>query len=252
MPAPHAHRAGTDYLGKSGAKDLVGGDPLYGDWLYQGDDMLGQILNALDRQGLAENTLVIATSDNGAEHRAYPPLRGSKRSIYEGGHRVPFVARWPGKVKAGATHNDTVCLNDLMATAADLVGARLPDNAGEDSVSLLPALLGTPGAHRATRRFTSPRRVIWRSARATWKLVFLSDGTCELYDLSTDLGESQDVSAANPERIARLTQLMRRFIERGRSTPGGIQKNDAVISLGEKGKEPTRKFTPGDRKKPRP
>ena len=147
-------------VGKSGAQDLVKKDPKYGDWVYQGDAMLGQILDALERNDLADNTLIIATSDNGAEHRAYAPLRESKRSIYEGGHRVPFVARWPGKVKPGSVNDHTICLNDLMATAAEIVGAKTPDNAGEDSVSLLPEFLGTAktAAREATVHQSSDRR----------------------------------------------------------------------------------------------
>ncbi len=89
VPAP-------EFVGKSGAVDVVRKDPKYGDWVYQGDAMLGQILDALERNKFADNTLVIATSDNGAEHRPYPPLRESKRSIYEGGHRVPFVRALAG------------------------------------------------------------------------------------------------------------------------------------------------------------
>jgi arylsulfatase A-like enzyme len=100
----------------------VKNDPQYGDWLYQGDAMLGKLVEALDRKNLAENTLIIDTSDNGAENRSYKPLRDSKRSIYEGGHRVPFIARWPGKVKPGSINHHTVCLNDLMATAAEISG----------------------------------------------------------------------------------------------------------------------------------
>ncbi len=146
----------AEFTGKSGATDVVKNDPKYGDWLYEGDAFLGQIMSALERNHLAENTLLIATSDNGAEHRAYPPLRESKRSIYEGGHRVPFVARWPGKVQAGSVNDHTVCLNDLLSTAAEITGATIPDNAAEDSVSLLPELLALPEAAFERRRFISP------------------------------------------------------------------------------------------------
>ncbi|NBS05306.1 MAG: arylsulfatase, partial [Verrucomicrobia bacterium] len=122
---PHEPVAPTDeFIGKSNAKDLVKNDPKYGDWLFEGDAFFGRILEALERNHLAENTLIIVTSDNGAEHRAYEPLRDSKRSIYEGGHRVPFIVRWPGKVKPGAVNDHTVCLNDLMATAAEITGAK--------------------------------------------------------------------------------------------------------------------------------
>lgn len=104
---------------------------------------MGQVLEALERNHLADNTLVIATSDNGAAGRVYEPLRGCKTQIYERGLRVPFLARWPGKIKLGSTCNDIVCLNDLIATCAELLSAKLPDNAAEDSVSILPDLLVT-------------------------------------------------------------------------------------------------------------
>lgn len=224
VPAP-------EFVGKSGAKDLVRQDAKYGDWLYQGDAMLGQLLAALDRHGLADNTLVVATSDNGAEQRAYAPLRESKRSIYEGGHRVPFVARWPGKIKAGTVNDHTVCLNDLMATAAEIVGAKLPANAGEDSVSLLPEFLGT--AKTPVREATVHQSMAGDLAirQGAWKLVFLKGNKQELYHVQTDLSETTDVAAAHPEIVARLTALMKTTIATGRSTPGAPQKNDAPVSL---------------------
>ncbi len=229
------------FAGKSGAQDLVGKDPKYGDWLYQGDAMLGRILEALERNQLAGNTLVIVTSDNGAEHRAYPPLRESKRSIYEGGHRVPFVARWPGRVKPGTVNEHTICLNDLMATAAEIIGAQLPDNAGEDSVSLVSELLGTAerGAREATVHQSAAGDLAIR--RGPWKLVFLKGGRRELYHLETDLGETQDVLAANAEIAAELTAMLRTTIDRGRSTPGAAQTNDFDLALPEDGRDPPRK-----------
>jgi arylsulfatase A-like enzyme len=215
-----------EFTGRSGAQDLVRKDPKYGDWLYQGDAMLGQILEALDRNKLSGNTLVIAASDNGAEHRAYAPLRESKRSIYEGGHRVPFVARWPGKVKPGSVNDHTICLNDFMATAAEILGVKLPDNAGEDSVSLVSELLGTAktAAREATVHQSSSGDLSIR--QGPWKLVFLKSGKRELYNLQTDLGETQDIAAANAETVLRLTELMQSYIDRGRSTPGAAQSND--------------------------
>lgn len=224
VPAP-------EFIGKSGAQDLVGKDGKYGDWVYQGDAMLGQLLAALDRHGFTDNTLVIATSDNGAEQRAYAPLRESKRSIYEGGHRVPFVARWPGKIKAGSTNAHTVCLNDLMATAAEIVGAQLPANAGEDSVSLLPEFLGT--ARTPVREATVHQSMTGDLAirQGAWKLVFLKGSKQELYNVQTDLSETTDVAAAHPDVVARLTALMKTAIDTGRSTPGAPQKNDAPMSL---------------------
>jgi arylsulfatase A-like enzyme len=221
----------AQFLGKSGAVDSVKKDPKYGDWLYQGDAMLGEILDALDRNHLAENTLVIATSDNGAEHRAYEPLRDSKRSIYEGGHRVPFVARWPGKVKAGSVNDHTVCLNDLMATAAEMAGAEIPDHAGEDSVSLIPELLGASetGVREATIHQSAAGDLALRQGR--WKLIFKKGGNRELHDLNSDLSETKDVLTANSEVAAKMTVLMQDYINKGRSTPGAAQKNDFDLSI---------------------
>ncbi|MBI2477257.1 MAG: sulfatase-like hydrolase/transferase [Planctomycetia bacterium] len=207
-------------------------DPKYGDWVYQGDAMLGQILDALERNKLADDTLVIATSDNGAEHRPYPPLRESKRSIYEGGHRVPFVVRWPGQVEAGSVTDETVCLNDLIATAAEIVGAKLPDDAGEDSHSLLPLLRRGKTAREATVHQSSTGDLALR--QGPWKQLFFKDGRRELYDLQTDVSETRDVSADNPQITERLTRTMQSYIDRGRSTRGVEQQNDATLSLDEK------------------
>lgn len=225
VPAP-------EYLGKSGAEDVVKGDPKYGDWVYQGDAMLGQILEALERNKLTENTLVIATSDNGAEQRPYPPLRESKRSIYEGGHRVPLVARWPGQVKAGSVTDATVCLNDFMATAAEIVAAKLPDDAAEDSLSLL-TLLRTGTTESPVREATVHQSSSGDLAirQGPWKLVFFKNGRRELYNLQSDLSETQDVLADHSVTAEHLTHLMQGYIDRGRSNPGADQKNEAKLSL---------------------
>jgi hypothetical protein len=221
----------VEFAGKSGAQDLVKKDPKYGDWLYEGDAFLGKILEALERNHLAENTLVIATSDNGAEHRAYAPLRESKRSIYEGGHRVPFIVRWPGKVKPGSVNEHTVCLNDLMATAAEITGAKIPDNAGEDSVSLLPELLGTSkdGTREATVHQSAAGDLALR--QGPWKMIYLKSGQRELYNLQNDLSETKNVLAANGEVAAKMTTLMQGYITNGRSTVGPVQKNDFDLAI---------------------
>ncbi len=204
VPAP-------EYVGQSGAEDVVKHHPQYGDWVYQGDAMLGQILDALQRNGLAENTLVIAASDNGAERRPYPPLRDSKRSIYEGGHRVPMVARWPGQVQPGSVTDQTVCLNDLMATAAEIVETDLPDDAGEDSVSLLSLLrqrVGETPVREGTVHQSMAGDLALR--QGPWKQIFFKDGRRELYNLQSDLSETRDLSSENSEVTKKLTQTMQR------------------------------------------
>ncbi len=232
MCPPHTPVApAPEFVGKSGAKDEVKNDKEYGDWVYQGDHMLGQLLDALERRGLAGNTLVIATGDNGAAGRAYAPLRASKSSIYEGGHRVPFLARWPGQIKPGSVSNETICLNDLMATSAEIIGAKLPENAGEDSVSILPALNGS--AKKPLREATihqAPNRDL-AIRQGPWKLIFFGNGERALYNLQTDLSETKNVANANPEVVKRFTTLMNQYIADGRSTAGAPQKNEASMSL---------------------
>ncbi len=220
VPAP-------DFVGKGG---VSGNERQYADWIYQGDHMLGQILDTLDRSGLAQNTLVIATGDNGAANRPYPPLRESKSSIYEGGHREPFVAHWPGKIEPGSVNHQTICLNDFFATCADVLGAGLPDNAAEDSVSILPCLLGT--ATKPVREATvhqAPGGLAIR--QGPWKLVFHRSGKRELYNLESDISETMNVASANGEAVERLTELMQSYIDRGRSTPGAAQQNEFELSV---------------------
>jgi hypothetical protein len=148
LASPHTPIVPTkEWQGKSGLGS-------YGDFVLQTDWSIGEVLRALDEQGLAANTLVIVTSDNGCSPQAGFPellakghnpnfvLRGHKADVYEGGHRVPFLVRWPGHAAAGTPSPQTICLTDFMRTAAEIVGASLPDNAAEDSVSFLPALLG--------------------------------------------------------------------------------------------------------------
>ncbi|MGN6137228.1 MAG: sulfatase family protein [Aureliella sp.] len=228
----------ADFVGQSGGVDVAGkglkgeaNPERYPDWLFQGDAMLGEIMRVLDARGLAENTLLIATSDNGAEHRAYAPLRESKRSIYEGGHRVPLVARWPGKAKAGSTWKHPVCLNDLLATAAEITGANVPPSAGEDSVSFLPALLGS--TDQATRQSTLHQSMAGDLAlrQGPWKLVCKVDGSRELFNLDVDLSETNNVLAAHAEIAAKLFALLEHQISAGRSTPGEAQQNDFQLSI---------------------
>ena len=220
-----------EYQDKSGQR-------AYGDWILQGDAVVGQILDALDRHHLAANTLVIVTSDNGAAGRVYPPLRGCKTDIWEGGHRVPFIARWPDTIKPGRVCDDTICLNDLLATCAEITGAKVPDTAAEDSVSILPDLLGTANkpVREATIHQSSHGDLAIR--QGIWKLVFMNNGRKQLYNLKEDIGEKNDVSAKYPGNVITLTELMQHYIDVGRSTPGKPQHNGIPTSLsGRRGKK---------------
>jgi arylsulfatase A len=225
LSQPHTPIApAPEFSGKSG-------QGAYGDWILQGDAVVGQVLDALDRHHLADNTLLLVSSDNGAAGRVYPPLRGCKTTIWEGGHREPFFARWPGRIKPGSVCDDTICLNDLLATCAEIVGVKLPDNAAEDSASILPDLLGAAkGPVREATVHQSPQGDL-AIRQGPWKLVFLASGTKELYNLKDDLGETKDLAVGQPEIVARLTRVMQQYIDRGRSTPGSPQKNGVNLSL---------------------
>ena len=267
--APHTPiRPDKPFQGKSQAGP-------YGDLVHQVDWTLGQILGTLERTGLAQNTLVILSSDNGSPQRAGDPFlhgkeafvpgavlklyghnpsgiyRGMKWNIWEGGHRVPLMVRWPGKVKAGSTCTHTVCLTDWMRSLAVLTGYHLPDNAGEDSHDLLALLLGNSdaGALRpATVHHSSmagPAFALGNGfaiRQGKWKLI-LGVGPHgrtkqrvkglppdhppgELYDMEADPREKNNLWQEKPDVVQRLTGLLKQYQDSGRSTPGAKQRND--------------------------
>ncbi len=228
MCPPHTPIApAATFAGKSGVNGKEG---RYGDWIYQGDHMLGQILAALDRTGQAGRTLVIATGDNGAAKRPYAPLREAKSSIYEGGHREPFVARWPGDIEPGSVSQQTICLNDLFATCAEILGQAVPADAAEDSVSFLSVLRGQQdGPVREATVHQAPGGLAIR--QGPWKLVFHRSGERELFNLQLDVGETANCFADQPQVVKNMTARMQEYIDRGRSTPGPAQDNDFQISL---------------------
>ena len=218
----------AEFVGKSGMADKEG---KYADWVHQGDHMLGQIMDALKRTGQEKNTLLIATGDTGAARRPYPPVREANRSLYAGGPREPFVARWPGKINAGSVNHDVICLNDLFATCADIIGDDLPPDAAEDSVSILPGLLGkTTGPIREATIHQAPAGLAIR--QGPWKLIMYRNGKRELYNLKYDISETRDRFKANTEVAERLHKLMQSYIDRGRSTPGPVQKNEFELPFG--------------------
>ena len=231
----------------------------YADFVMQTDASVGEVLGALDRAGLATNTLVFFASDNGCSpsanfaelaakgHHPSGPLRGMKADIFDGGHRVPFLVRWPGRVKTGSTSDQLVCLGDFMATCADVLGAKLPDTAAEDSVSLLPALLGQDRAPLREALVHHSINGSFAIRQGRWKLELCPDsggwsapkpGSAEvkslpkvqLYDLTDALDEQKNLQAEHPEIVARLTRLLENYIADGRSTPGRPQTNDVKVS----------------------
>jgi arylsulfatase A-like enzyme len=222
----------------------------YADFVMETDAVVGQVLEALEKSGAAERTLVVFTSDNGCApysgakelekmgHFPSGPLRGYKSDVWEGGHREPFIVRWPGVVKAGSVCGQLVQQADLMTTFADILGAKLPDGAGEDSVSLLPLLKGEDRAVREHAVNCSANGVPG-IRRGSWKLILApgsggwskgdSDQPVQLYNLADDLGEAKNLAAEQPERVAEMKALLEKLITDGRSTPGKPQKNDVEV-----------------------
>ena len=211
----------------------------YGEFVIETDWHVGRILEFLDRERLAENTLVVFTSDNGPEttwkqraakfkHQSNGQYREGKRSIYEGGHRVPFFVRWPqGIAKPGRTFDGPVCQTDLLATLAEMLGVSLPASAGEDSQSFLTALTeGTTRQRVPMIHHSSNGGFAIRDGR--WKLVMGVNRSKkrELYDLSSDSGEHRNVVAENLEIAKRLERALTRIVVNGRSTPGDSVPND--------------------------
>ncbi len=232
----------------------------YGDFVMQTDAAVGDVLRALDEAGIADKTLVVFTSDNGCSPQANVPellakghnpshvFRGLKADIFDGGHRVPFLVRWPGIVKPGTRCDRTVCLTDILATAADLTGMKLPDDAGEDSVSLMPCLRGaTNGPFReATVHHSINGSFSIRQGQ--WKLALCRDSggwsaprpgspaakalpPLQLFDLEADVAEAKNVAPEHPDIVERMTRLLQSYMDRGRSTPGPSQPNDRAVSV---------------------
>lgn len=237
--SPHAPIVPSpEFVGKSRA----GG---YGDFMVQTDDKVGRILRALEEHGFAGNTLVIFTADNGAEHYAYErirryghrssgPLRGMKRDLWEGGHRVPFIVRWPGVVKAGTVSDALISQVDLMATLAAVVEATLPDGTAPDSYNLLPVWKNnSPSPRRSIVHNTNKGAYAVR--HDNWVLVATRTGGVtrvpewfdaengyvrhdhagELYDLSVDLAQKHNLYAQRPETVAELTALLEQIRAQG-------------------------------------
>ena len=245
------------WQGKSGIS-------LYADFMMETDDAIGQVIQALEKNGIAENTLVIVTSDNGcspsadyetlAKHGHNPSanLRGHKADIFDGGHRIPFLVQWPAVVKAGSKTEALTGMWDFMATAAEIAGAKLPDHAAEDSISFL-SLLKDPSSKPVRDHLVSHSiNGTFAIREGKWKLILAPDSggwseprpagaragkkkasptpaaelpPIQLYDLSTDIGETKNLHAEHPDVVKRLTEKLEKLIKDGRTTPGAPQKN---------------------------
>ena len=229
----------------------------HGDFIFELDYVVGRLMSKLDQLGYGENTLVIFTSDNGPEvptvidmrkthkHDGARPWRGVKRDQWEGGHRVPFIARWPKKIKDGSTSAQTICLTDVMATCAALTGATIPPNAAEDSYNILPVLLGQ-AVDKPVREYTLHQTISLALAirHGNWKYLDhkgsggnnygregewgmkqfalperAPDAPGQLYDLSKDPGETTNLYNEYPEIVKALKGKLEEYKTSGRSAP---------------------------------
>ena len=246
IPGPHAPWAtASEFKGKSGAGQ-------YGDYVMNVDALIGQVLATLDKLKLKEDTLVIFSSDNGPVwypqdiakfgHRAAGPWNGMKGALTDAGHRMPFIASWPGKIPAGGSCGELICFADLMATLAALLGEKLPHDAGEDSFDFSPLLRGEKPASPIRRGMVHVNYGSYTLAirDGDWKLILpalayaVKDGTItpdtivettgkgpndkfQLYHLRTDPGESTNVFTQEPAKANELFTVLKADLARGRS-----------------------------------
>ncbi|MDZ4851433.1 MAG: arylsulfatase [Pirellulaceae bacterium] len=233
--SPHAPIVPTkEFEGRSQANG-------YGDFMVQTDDTVGRVLAALEKHGFSKNTLVIFTADNGPEkyaydrvknyqHRSMGPLRGLKRDLWEGGHRVPFVVRWPGIVPAGRVSNELIGQIDIFATIAAIVGSETPTGSAEDSLNQLALFKGTgPSARESIVHNTNANGYAIR--HGDWVLIANKTGGVsavpewfdeangysknslpgELYNLHDDLAQKYNLYSTHPDKVAELTALLSRI-----------------------------------------
>ena len=242
-----------EWQGKSGISP-------YADFVMQTDASVGKLLDVLKAEGLDSNTLVFFTSDNGCSpsanfdqlagfhHNPNFEFRGHKADIFEGGHRIPLLVSWPGRIAPGSKSAHLTCLNDFMATCAEIIGEKLPDNAGEDSISLLPILEGRSDGPRRESLVHHSINGTFAIRKGSWKLELCPDSggwsnprprapitkslpKIQLYDLSKDVAENNNVQTQHPEVVEELIQLLEKIAVDGRSTPGPIQLNTGIIDL---------------------
>tara|TARA_R110000850_G_scaffold42902_11_gene110052 strand:- start:309 stop:1820 length:1512 start_codon:yes stop_codon:yes gene_type:complete len=237
---------GKDFKGKTEAGP-------HGDFIHEFDFIVGKLMAKLKELGVDDNTLVMVSSDNGPEvgttlnmrakyeHDGARPWRGVKRDNWEGGHRVPMIARWPGKVAAGSITDQTVCLTDIMATCAAIVGSDLPNDAAEDSVDLLPVLMGKADEpvrdytlHQTISLALAIRKGKWKYldhqgsggnnyGGAKLKALDLPDAAPnapgQLYDMEVDPGETTNLYHEFPEIVEALKSQLEASKQSGRSAP---------------------------------
>nr|WP_158972747.1 sulfatase-like hydrolase/transferase [Paraglaciecola sp. L3A3] len=247
LSAPHSPVVPSkNWIGKSGIN-------LHGDFVMETDNSVQRILNALDKAKLTDNTLVIFTTDNGTSpgarieqllavgHNPSADLRGHKADIWEGGHRVPYIVRWPGQVKAGTTYDKTVVHNSLLATSADILNVTLPKNAAVDSFSILPALQGSNEETQPVAIFSSisghlaVRVGDWKLATCKgscgWSVGGDNKPEMQLYNMKTDRAETTNLYNQKPQIVAQLKKQLEQAVNNGYTAPGKTGKNDVAVTI---------------------
>lgn len=226
----------------------------HGDFIFEFDQIVGELMDTLDRLGIADNTLFMVSSDNGPEvssvyhmrkdyqHDGARPWRGMKRDNWEGGHRIPFIARWPGKIAADTKTSQTSCLCDIMATCASLIGVELPDNSAEDSFNMLPVMLGEQKENQLIRDYTLHQTNTLKLGirKGSWKYLdhkgsggnkyednpmlqqyilpdTAPDAPGQLYNLDSDPGETTNLYFHYPEIVEELRNKLNKYCQEGRS-----------------------------------
>ena len=272
LGSPHTPIVPTpEWEGKSGLGK-------YGDFVMQTDHVVGEVSRALKKHGMFKNTLVIFTSDNGCSkaagikelakqgHKVSAHMRGSKADIWDGGHRVPFIIRWPSHVKSGSSSDQLICLVDFFATVADLTGKKVPVIGCEDSVSFLPALYGRPidttrfgVIHHSISGHFAYRQGKWKLCLAYgsggWSSPRESEVSKEspsgqLYDLEDDPSETNNLFTEKPDIVTKLLTQLMSDVERGRSTSGPNAKNDVENIILWKSSKPEESKPLNRKKKP--
>jgi arylsulfatase A-like enzyme len=260
--SPHAPVVpSAEWQGKSGLN-------AHADFVMQTDDSFGQVIKALRDNGMLDNTLVICSSDNGTSaptskkkkleemgHFPSGDLRGSKADIWDGGHRVPFIVYWPKVVEPGTSTDKLICLTDVMATVAEIVGFKLPPNTAEDSISFLPAIKGTDSHARTSvihhsipgyfairqgkyKLLMCPGSGGWTKPKPTfesWKQTEAEGKPMvQLYDMTKDIGEQKNLAASMPGKVKSMKALLKKQVDDGRTTPGPKQTNDVQVTIDKK------------------